>query len=520
MLHYFLMKRFSETHEQLPFHAGLGPSQSIAFAKAINGDSLFITGSAGTGKSELLKRIIGYWAFNRRNFAVTATTGLAAVALKGRTLHSFFWLRPQDDDDEVTAEMIYQRLLEKSTTFSWYRKTMRSLSSLIVDEISMLSVGLFTKLSSLLKLVRQNSKPFGGLQLIFVGDFYQLPPVKGRFLFESTHFRECFKDRVELKECYRQSDPTFVALLGRMRTGNCTPEDLQVLHSRVGVNIECHGIMPTELFATNKDVDELNNDRLSQINTSPMQYHRVVGTRSTIKMNDSSKLEKFLKDLNLPECVILKAPDYIKYSDAEIAEIEDRIEDQINTHFEDRVIDVSSYSKDLEAVKNGAQVMLTFNLKQERGLVNGSRGVVIEFQVPSSSVHVHRSMLDDFDEHDPKQIKAYVKGLQHPLVRFIVDGNPVEILVPLVRYERRDKTLLTYAWVMPLKLAWATSVHKSQGQSLDFVKASIDSTVFADGQAYVAVSRARTLEGLSLKSFDPKAIKASGRVKQFYENDF
>ena len=504
------MKRNSETHEQRheqrPFHAGLGPSQSVAFAKAINGDSLFITGSAGTGKSELLKRIIGYWAFNRRNFAVTATTGLAAVALKGRTLHSFFWLRPQDDDDDITAEMIYQRLLEKSTTFNWYRKTMRSLTSLIVDEISMLSVGLFTKISSLLKLVRQNSRPFGGLQLIFVGDFYQLPPVKGRFLFESTHFRECFKDRVELKECYRQSDPTFVGLLGRMRTGNSTSEDLDVLQSRVGVNIECHGILPTELFATNKDVDELNSERLSQINTCPMVFQRVVGTRSTIK--DSSKLEKFLKDLNLPECVILKAPDYIKYSTAE--------SDQVS----ESLVDVSSYSKDLEAVKNGAQVMLTFNLKQERGLVNGSRGVVIEFQVPSSSVHVHKSMLDDFDEHDPKQMKAYVKGLLHPLVRFIVDGNPVEILVPMVRYERRDKTLLNYAWVMPLKLAWATTVHKSQGQSLDFVKASIDSTVFADGQAYVAISRARTLEGLSLKSFDPKAIKASGRVKQFYENDF
>ena len=462
----------------------------MAFAKIIRGQSLFITGPAGSGKSELLKRVVGYWSHKRRNFAVTATTGLAAVSIKGRTLHSFFWLRPQDDQPDVTYESIIERLMQKPAAFAWYKKTMCSLHSLIIDEVSMLSIELFLKISNILKVVRMSSKPFGGLQLILVGDFFQLPPVRSQFLFECPLFRECLDDRVILTEVYRQKDSVFVDLLCRMRTGLCTSEDLATLQSRVGLDIQRHGILPTELYATNKDVDQLNADRLSQIETEPVVFKvrpGLQGPTGATQLHDD-KLLKFVKDLAVQDCT-LKAPNYA----------EGTLED---------------------AEKNGAQVMLTFNLKQERGLVNGSRGVVIGFEEPCARVWQHSSVFTDFDPDEPTQFKAYIKGLKHPMVRFIVDGQPVEILVPYVRYDRQEKGLLLYAWCMPLKLAWATTVHKSQGQSLDLVKASVDSSVFADGQAYVAISRARTLDGLSLKQFDPTAIRASDKVRAFYALEF
>jgi len=470
------------------FHGGLGPSQAKAFAKIISGKSVFLTGPAGSGKSELLKRVVSYWTHRRRQFAVTATTGLAAVSIKGRTLHSFFWLRTEDDLPEITCETIMERILQKPQAFKWYKKTMNTIQSLIIDEISMLSSELFIKISNILKVLRTSSKPFGGIQLILVGDFFQLPPVKSRFLFECPLFQECLDDSIILTEVYRQKDTAFVELLSRMRNGSCTPDDINVLQSRVGVDIQRHGIMPTELYATNKDVDQLNADRLSQIATEIVIFKVRPGMQGSSGPGQSDKLLKFIKDISAQDC-ILKAPDY-------------------------------AVGDEPTAEKNGVQVMLSFNLKQERGLVNGSRGVVIGFEEPCARVWQHSSVFTDFDPDEPTQSKAYIKGLKHPMVRFMVDNEPVEILVPYVRYERQEKGFLLYAWVMPLKLAWATTVHKSQGQSLDLVRASIDSSVFADGQAYVAISRARTLAGLSLKNFDSSAIRASEKVKQFYEKMF
>ena len=482
------MKRQQELSAHKTFHTGLGPSQMIAYAKIIRGTSVFLTGSAGTGKSELLKRLIGHWTSQRHNFTVTATTGLAAVALKGCTFHSYFWIRPQDDDPSVTFENILQRLMSNHQAYTFYKRRIMALQTLIVDEISLMSAELFTKVSNVLKIIRSSNKPFGGIQLVLVGDFFQLPPVKAKFLFECPLFRECVTESLILTECYRQKDQSFVELLGRMRLGECTPEDIAVLQSRVGVNIEQHGILPTELFPTNKDVDQLNADKLEQINTQPIIFTRVSGLKTKLKSNnDNDKLTKFLKDLNVPEQCTLKAPNY------------------------------ALYDTEVEAERNGAQVMLTFNLKQERGLVNGSRGVVIDFEEPSKTVYSHSSIYTDFDD-EKNDYKAYIKGLKHPKVRFMINGEPVEILVPMVRYERHEKGLLLYAWCMPLKLAWATTVHKSQGQSLDLVKATIDHTVFADGQAYVAISRARTLEGLSLKAFQPEAIRASQKVREFYSS--
>jgi ATP-dependent DNA helicase PIF1 len=474
-------------------HSGLGPSQLKAFAKIVNGESLFVTGSAGTGKTELLRRVIKQWLSNGTKFAITASTGIAAIGVGGKTFHSFMWLRPDDEDSAVTSDHIFDRLV-KSKSFKFYQNTMRSLESLVIDEISMLGPDLLSKASDVLKIVRQCGEPFGGLQVVLVGDFFQLPPVKAsKFLFEEPIFSQTIQATVTLLEVFRQKDTVFVDLLRRMRTATLTDSDHNLLESRVGADISTFGIVPTELWSTNKDVDQLNCDKLSQIKSPVVSFKRHHGMKCSTGFN-SVAMDKFLKDMNVPEKVDLKGPVAVNGGAAETGQDE----------------------------SVGAQVMLTYNLNTERGLVNGSRGVIVGFEKAPETRCVSLSFLDDFEDDEDFADKAFIRNMEMPKVRFLCDGVPVTILVPYVCLSRKSameglKTKATcFAWTMPLKLAWATTVHKSQGQSLDCVKATLDRTIFADGQAYVAVSRARTLEGLTLTSYDRSVVKANSAVKAFY----
>lgn len=482
-------------------HEGLGPSQLQAFAKICGGHSIFLTGSAGTGKSELLRRCTDHWEASDITFAITASTGIAAVNVGGRTLHSFLWLRPDDDDDEVKATDILARIKKSTWGHRKLSATLSGLQVLVIDEVSMMSYKLLEKASELLKLIRWSAEPFGGLQVILVGDFFQLPPVStSKFLFETAFFYECVSERVELKEVFRQSDPLFVDLLGRMRLGALTDEDHKVLQSRVGADVSHFGVTPTELWSTNRDVDSINNGALAAIKTPPVVFKSHSGHKYAKDTETGAKaLEKFLKDIHMPESVTLKAPDTDTWPEMDVA------------------------------LAHGTQVMLTYNIDASKGLVNGSRGVVVGFaKVPLA--WKTESFFHDFDDADlgsQEDInKAYIRGLEMPKVRFVHDGHVQEIAVPYVLWSRKASAagekskLLVYSWAIPLKLAWASTVHKSQGQSLDCVKVSLDASVFAEGQAYVAVSRARSLGGLTLKTYEPRVVRASERVVDFYKKDF
>jgi ATP-dependent DNA helicase PIF1 len=468
---------------------GFSLQQKIAFAKVSAGDSIFITGSAGTGKSYLLKKIIEDWTSREKQFAVTATTGIAALGIGGRTFHSFAWLTVDDEDDSVTASSIYDRLKKKPSLFKFYQRIMNNLDSLIIDEVSMMNANILQKTSDLFKLVRNNGSPFGGLQIVMGGDFYQLPTVssKTKFLFQKPIFYECVQDMIVLTEVFRQRDEAFVNILGRMRTGDLNDSDITILNSRVNADITRFGIEPTQLYSTNKDVDRINMDKLSQIKSPDVFFERFTGITSKDLTQDSRKnnLDKFERDIahSCPPKIVLRGPDG---------------PDGL-----------------------GAQVMLTFNLNQDTGLVNGSRGVIIGFEEPGEDLKPNNISILDSD--NDLFNTAHIRGLAMPLVRFLVNGEPLTTLIPYVKIKRKitdAKKSWAYAWSIPLKLAWATTVHKSQGQSLDCVRANLDSSIFEEGQAYVAVSRARTLEGLTLTAFDPKIVRANADVKEFYKNDF
>jgi ATP-dependent DNA helicase PIF1 len=433
----------------------LSDSQWKAFQAFCSGQSIFITGDAGTGKSELIRRMVEYAAENNFGVAVVAPTGIAAVNISGRTIHSFLCLNP--DDASVPAETIVKRM----RGLGWYtkfRKNLCKLRCLIVDEISMVDTSLFLKMNELLQAYRSNVRPFGGLQVVLVGDFFQLPPVYQapglpRFVFQLPLFYNF--ERFELTDIFRQQDE-FASLLRRMRRGILSERDYGILESRVGQDVSVvseHGtIKPTRLFSKNVDVDDINSRELHDLAGESFEYiTESVCEPSSIKDIPKAKLlaakEKFDKDKHIANLYL----------------------------------------------KNEAQVLLTYNLDLDRGLCNGSRGIV---------VHCDTSfVMVDFLTPDRKTVSVHVERTR------------------VSRYDAElDATF--YADVMPLRLAWATTIHKSQGLTLDCVEISLDGSVFAHGQAYVAVSRARTLESLSFREFRRDVIRSADEVKDFYSTPY
>lgn len=430
----------------------LSSSQREALDAFRSGVSMFVTGDAGTGKTELIRCMVQDATARGIRVAITATTGIAAVNVHGSTLHSFLKLMP--DDQGLTKQEVVARI--KSTfrskgKYNPYLKLVnkiRCYRALIIDEVSMMDTDMFDKVDFLLREYFLRDVPFGGIQMVLVGDFFQLPPVYHnaslpKFIFQMPIFYEVFQ-RFELLEIFRQQD-AFASLLRRMRRGILTPRDISILEERIGADVSIDGIYPTRLFSKNEDVDRMNASELSDL---PGPEERFVSKSTYVPL-----------------------PGFC----------EDRLE-TCRAKFE------KDFSVGTLILKKGAQVLLTYNLDLSRGLCNGSRGVV--------------------ETLDPLSVRFINKN----------HTDTVTVSIDEVLFTRidRENHIEFSSSMIPLKLAWATTIHKSQGLSLDCVEILLDMTIFAEGQAYVAVSRARTLEGLSFKAFRKEAIRSSSLVQEFY----
>ncbi|XP_059200796.1 ATP-dependent DNA helicase PIF1 [Centropristis striata] len=406
----------------------LNKEQAAVLSAVLSGKNVFFTGSAGTGKSFLLKRIMG--SLPPKSTFATASTGVAACHIGGTTLHNFAGIGSGSAPLEQCIELAQRPGVLQHWT---------SCRHLVIDEVSMVEAQFFDKLESVARSVRRSTAPFGGIQLIVCGDFLQLPPVskgkeKASFCFQARSWRKVIQVNMELMEVRRQTDQSFISLLQAVRVGRVTEEVTAKLMESAYHHIERDGILATRLCTHKDDVELTNENKLQQ----------------------------------LPGSVrVFEALD----SDPALA----------------RTIDAHSPVSRLIQLKVGAQVMLTKNLDVARGLVNGARGVVVAFE---SGKH----------------------GL--PRVRFLCGVTEV---------------LKTERWVfksgggihlsrqqLPLKLAWAISIHKSQGMTLDCVEISL-ARVFESGQAYVALSRARSLEGLRVMDFNPSVVRADPDVLVFYK---
>jgi len=378
---------------------------------------------------------------------VTATTGLAACAIGGSTLHNFAGIGGlfHDGDDMNKA---VQEVLNKVVAV----KRWRACKVLVLDEVSMLSGCLLELVDLIGQRCRGNSKAaLGGVQLVICGDFFQLPPISSKdattpisFAFQSPVWTKCKFTNIVLDRVFRQNDSTFIALLEAVRRGELSPEGLALLNQRVGRDVHDHasGVVATKILTHKSDVDRCNDLELSHL---AGEAHEYVASDS-----GEQKHAKFLDDY-CPAKKVLK-------------------------------------------LKLRAQVILLKTIDAEKGLVNGARGIVVGFGAAPS---------------------------YRPLVRFAPaasSGLPVveRTIGPEAFTTQSGGAVLATRMQLPLAGGWALSVHRSQGMSVDRAELHL-SGVFEVGQAYVALSRVRTIEGLRLASpLLPGHIKVHEAVKKFY----
>ena len=237
--------------DDMPKSIILSEQQRNVLEKFKEGCNIFLSGEAGTGKTVTINEIIKYCRNNNINYGITASTGAAAVLINGNTLHSFLGIGDGSDN----LGNLYNRCLYKYKNI--YKK-LNELNVLIIDEISMISEELFTKISKYLSFIRKDARPFGGVQLLICGDFYQLPPVNGNYCFESDIWDKCnFKYEI-LKKNYRQSsDNKLQSILTNIRNNNITREDIDILE-RCKNTIFTNDIKPTKIFSKNYIVDNIN----------------------------------------------------------------------------------------------------------------------------------------------------------------------------------------------------------------------------------------------------------------------
>lgn len=448
---------------ELPEAEGLVPEKAAALRKVvIERRSVLVSGPAGCGKTFLVRKIVEALAARKIRFDLTATTGTAAVNMSfegrsARTLHSFVGLGLAKEPLDV--------LIEKTEENPKLVERWRNLDVLVIDEISMIAPLFFETVDKLARVVRDRPEvPFGGLQLIMCGDFFQLPPVSdgvdqtvsamrgykpAKYAFDTEAWTDLKPVLVELTTPFRQTETGFVKLLNRVRWGILTDEDGKLLASKVGPmnDTSTDGIEPTLLYATNANVDRINACKLDEL------------------VLDGKVRKEFRATFGYE-------PSWLRPSARRL----ETLHSQLRRH---------CLAPETLQLAVGAQVMLLWNLDVEGGLCNGSRGVVSGF--------------DD---------------AQQPVVTF---SGGRTLAVGRQRWRLRDDDEgAAYMEQTPLKLAYATTIHKSQGQSLDAVRVSLDGTVRTPGQAYVALSRARTLAGLRLEAFRSGAVRADEAVRTFY----
>lgn len=419
----------------------LNKEQKTVLAAIERKQNIFFTGSAGTGKSYLLRYIVGM--LPPSHTFVTASTGVSACQINGMTLHSFAGI----GRGTGPVKEIIQSMSKKSGVVKQWKQCRH----LIIDEISMIDAEMFDKLDVIARVLRQNNDPFGGIQLILCGDFFQLPPVskngqdKKKLCFQSKAWKHCIDLCVELRQIYRQKDASFVRLLQEIRIGRCTPSTTAILESTANNKLDKNGIIATRLCTHRDDVDFTNKTKIEKLSGEYVKF----------KSLDNSEAYSTWLDQALPDTKLLR-------------------------------------------LKLGAQVMLTKNIDVGNGLVNGARGVITGFKTASGSLAV------------TTQQRAQAAA---PIVKFL---SGLEMAITPERWSLKiAQDCMAIRRQIPLKLAWAVSIHKSQGMTLDCVEMTL-SRVFECGQAYVALSRASSLTGLRVMDFTSSCVRSNVDALRFY----
>jgi ATP-dependent DNA helicase PIF1 len=403
-------------------------TQSTALAMLQSGSNVFLTGEPGSGKTHTVNRYVAWLRRHGIEPAITASTGIAATHLGGMTVHAWAGI----GIEKRASEELIDRIMANSRS----KKRITGARILIIDEISMLDARTVTVVETVCRAVKGNNLPFGGMQVVFVGDFFQLPPVQSpddgedgppQFAFESPAWHRAAPAVCYLTEQYRQDDREFLELLGAIRHGDITDRVREILRSRRGDHAE--DSISVRLYAHNANVDSVNHRRLSEL----------PGDANAFDMSSEG-----------PGKLVARLAG-------------------------------SCLSPESLQLKIGARVMFTKN-NFEKGFVNGTLGDVV-----------------GFDEDGLPIVRTAGGRTIHaaPMDWIISDGI---------------KTLAKVTQI-PLRLAWAITIHKSQGLTLDAAVMDL-SQVFEFGQGYVALSRVRSLSGLFLLGFNERALRVHPAIRE------
>ncbi len=391
-----------------------------------SGHNVLLTGPAGSGKTYLLNQYVAYLKKNKIGVAITASTGIAATHIGGRTIHSWAGIGIKD----VLSKKDIQALTKKAYLKKQFEKT----EVLVIDEISMLHAHRLDIINEVCQAFKKNYLPFGGMQIVMSGDFFQLPPIsrgggEAEFVYKSEAWRDMDLHVCYLSEQHRQNDEKITQVLKSLREDSVDLEIIDLLASRMNQKIKTK-VRPIRLFTHNVDVDVINNCELKKI-SAPEYAYRMTGD------GEKKLIESLKKNCLAPEDLILK---------------------------------------------KGAQVMFVKNkFKNEKAIyINGSIGVVVSFDE------------DNF-----------------PIVR-LGSGKEISVTPDSWTIDNENKVLAKINQV-PLRLAYAITVHKSQGMTLEAAEIDL-SRSFGYGMGYVALSRLTSLDGLYLLGINDMAYKLNPEV--------
>lgn len=413
----------------------------------LNEENIFITGPGGTGKTYAIKQIYEHAISNNKRICVTALTGVASVLLdcNATTIHSWSGIGISNKPET--------QIINKINRSKFYKHNWENTDILIIDEISMMSCKLFDLLNKIGQVIRCNKKPFGGIQLIFSGDFFQLPPVKETiFCFESELFNNTFDKIINLTKVFRQNDNTYKKLLLNMRKGLISKKSIELLNSKmIDENFDKNTTNITRLVPTKSKAFDINNYFINNIKDKKYIYKRTYKE----KTENLNKTEKIKLDL-MSETEKENEYNYIKES----------------TLTEENLV-----------LKKGAYVMCIANLDLGLGIANGTTGTVVDFT--------------------PEKL---------PVVQF----DKHKIVIGKKEWKSENVPGIS-VFQIPLILAWGITIHKSQGLTLDKAIIDIGKDLFEAGQMYVALSRIKSLDGVYLKEFNINNLKINNKVLNYYK---
>lgn len=459
----------------------LSTEQTIALERFKAGKNLFITGPGGTGKTRLIHYLVQYARSVSHACQVCAMTGCAAILIGGgaKTLHSWSGMRLGRG---TKADIIKSIRGNPRAVKNW-----KQVKVLILDEVSMLSKKIFEAIEEAARIIRKNGARFGGIQVIFTGDFFQLPPVGSAlepdtmsFCFESPIWNSVFEIRnhIELTTVFRQTDPIYKSILMEIRRGSITEANAEILRKYVGREkpTEC---VPTKLFAHSSKAEFVNKAKFEKLEEKIYYLEYEKNTKMTVDYHSKKDIPKDI----LSKCASLT-----------VAEIDYELENLIN----------NTSCLPVLSLKKGSVIMCTVNYDMERGICNGMQGIVTNIVEISNKI----KKLDSKETDITPATKRYA-----PVVQFV---NGYTTTMEL-HYWQSDEYPTIAVGQYPICLAWALTIHKIQGATLKMAEMDIGKTIFEYGQTYVALSRIESLDGLYLSAFQPERIKANERVTTFYE---